>query len=83
MTNVVLPTQIGSFEDWVKECMQAIEYASSEDVQAAVADFEITGTLTELRTINAGTGTLAEVRNLICTLISDIKKQGQKRSYAS
>lgn len=80
MSNLAFPVQIGSFEDWVKECLDLIENNAAEDVAAAVADFTVTGTLTELRTINAGTGTLTEVRNVLCTLISDIQRQGQKRS---
>lgn len=82
MSNLTLPTQIGSFEDWVKECFDEIEKASNEDVATAVADFTTTGTLTERRTIDAGTATLAQLRDFVCTLVSDIKKQGQKRDYA-
>lgn len=74
--------QFGSFEQWATECFRQIESATAEDIEAVVADFTVTGTLTELRTIDAGTATLAQVRDVLCTLISDIKKRGQKRTYA-
>lgn len=84
MSNLQLPARLPgqSLEDYVNECFKEIEKASYEDVEEAVADFTITGVLTERRTIDAGTGTLAHLRDLVCTLISDIKKQGQKRTYA-
>jgi hypothetical protein len=83
MSTLTLPNRLPgqSFEAYVEECFKEIDKASYEDVAEAVADFETTGTLTERRTINAGTATLAELRDFVCTLISDIKKQGQKRTY--
>jgi hypothetical protein len=80
MKNVTLPIRIGSFESWVQECFTEIERAAAEDIENAVGDFTLTGTLTERRTINAGTATLAELRDFVCTLVNDIQKQGQKRS---
>lgn len=82
MSNINFPEQVGSFEQWVKDCFDELERASFEDVATAVADFAITGTLTERRTIDAGTATLAQLRDYVCTLVNDIKKKGQKRSYA-
>lgn len=70
------------FEQYVNGALQAIEQASAEDVEAVVAEFTITGTLTERRTIDAGTATLAELRDFLCTMVTDIKKGGQKRGYS-
>lgn len=82
MSNLTLPNDAGDFNQWVKDCFAEIEKMSYEDVAEAVADFSTTGTLTERRTIDAGAATLAQLRDFVCTLVSDIQKQGQKRSYA-
>lgn len=71
----------GGFESWVEECFRAIERASREDIEATVSAFKISGTVTTLRTINAETATIDDLRNFISTLISDINRKGQKRSY--
>lgn len=85
MSNLSLPTRLPgqSLEKYIDDVVREIDKHSYEDVAAAVADFTITGVLTERRTIDAGTGTLAELRDLVCTLIHDIQQQGQKRSYGS
>jgi len=74
--------QIGAFEEWAKEAFREIESASNEDVEQVLSEFVITGTLTERRTIDAGTATLAELRDFVATMVNDIKKRGQKRTYA-
>lgn len=82
MSTLQFPEQTGSFEEWVRQCFDELERGAFEDVAEAIADFTITGTLTELRTIDAGTATLAQLRSFVCTLVKDIKRQGQKRAYA-
>lgn len=72
-----------AFQQWAQQAFQTIEQATSEDVEATLSEFSYTGTLTEARTFNAGTATVTEIRNVLATMISDIKKRGQKRSYAT
>lgn len=74
---------LGDFDAWARECFAAIESASAEDIEAVISEFAVTGTLTERRTIDAGTATLAQVRDFICTMVSDVKNRGQKRSYGN
>lgn len=71
------------FERWATEALREIERASVEDIEAVLGEFSITGTLTEVRTFDAGTADVTVLRNVLATMISDIKKRGQKRSYAS
>jgi hypothetical protein len=66
------------FRRWAEDALRQVEQA--EDVEDILSEFSFTGTLTERRTIDAGTATLAELRDFVCTMISDIKKGGQKRS---
>lgn len=73
---------IGSFQQWAQDCFRQIEDASSEDIEQAVAQFSTTGSFTETRTFNASSATLADLRNVLATLISDVNKRGSKRSYA-
>lgn len=77
-----LPIKNG-FEQWVKDALQQIEQATAEDIEAVISEFSVTGTLTELRTFNAGTATATDLRNVLATMISDIKKRGQKKTYAA
>jgi hypothetical protein len=69
------------FAAWVEDCFREIERASLEDVESIVSEFRVTGTVTTLRTINAETATVDDLRNFVATLITDIKRRGQKRSY--
>lgn len=73
----------GQFEQWVKECFQDIEQADAENIEAIVGEFSVTGAFTETRTFDASSATLADLRNFLATLVTDIKKGGQKRSYGS
>lgn len=73
----------GGFERWAASALREVERASAEDVEAVVADFTVTGTITETRTLNASTATATDLRNVLATLITDIQKRGQKRSYGT
>lgn len=66
-------------KDWIDRCFAEIELASQEDLSQAAADFTITN-YTETRTLDAGSATLADVRNFVCTLVLDLKNSGSKRS---
>jgi hypothetical protein len=77
------PLQASDFPRWVTEALREIESASAEDVEATLSEFSYTGALTEVRTFDAATATATDLRNVLATLISDIKKRGQKRSYGS
>lgn len=73
----------GGFEKWIENALREIERASVEDMEAIISEFSTTGAFTETRTFNAATATLGDLRNVLATLISDIKKRGQKRSYGT
>jgi hypothetical protein len=85
MSTLFLPERGGFPDDmaYLLACMDEIDRNSYEDVFEAIKEFSFTGTHTERRTINAGTATLAELRDYVVTLVNDIKKQGSKRSYAT
>lgn len=77
-----LPGKDG-FERWAKDALRQIESASIEDIEAVFTGYSVTGTLTEQRTFDAGTATATDLRNVLATLITDIQKRGQKRSYGT
>lgn len=72
----------GAFERWAAQALREIELASAEDIEAVLGEFTVTGTITETRTFDAATATANDLRNVLATLINDIKKRGQKRAYA-
>lgn len=58
-----------------------IEGASKENDPIDIASaFNITGSYTVTRTLNASTATLADVRNFIATLVDDLKRGGTNRT---
>jgi hypothetical protein len=65
--------------DWVVRSMRSIEQASHEGVETIVDNFTLSGTVTETRELDADSGDLANVRSVLATLISDIKKRGSLR----
>lgn len=86
MRRIVLGSPLpikGGFETWVIEALRQLEDATAEDIEAVISEFSVTGTLTEQRTFNAGTATATDLRNVLATMISDIKKRGQKKTYAA
>lgn len=68
-----------AFKKWIEECFAELERASYEDISAIVQDFTVTNH-TATRTLDAGTATLADVTNVLCTLIRDMQNRGMKRS---
>ena len=83
MTPVSLGQPLGNsseaFMEWVRVALNIIETASYEDIAEVADGYTITGTLTETREINVTTPTAANVANVLATLITDLKRRGQKR----
>jgi hypothetical protein len=64
-------------EDALREIERASYVANTIDLGAA---FSTTGTLTETRSFDVGTGTLDDVRTVLATLLADMKRGGAKRT---
>jgi hypothetical protein len=71
------------FQRWVTECLRAIEQASVDDLEQVLRQYSTTGAFTPTRTFDASTADATVLRNVIATILSDIKKGGQKKSYGS
>ena len=67
------------FKQWVIDCLAEIERASYDDIAAVANDFTVSNH-TKPRTLDASTGTLTDVKNVLCTFIEDLKNRGMKRS---
>lgn len=82
MRPVTLGSPIGppsdEFQRWVRAAFNEIERASYDDMANVFNDFTVTGH-TDTRTLDAGTAVLADVVNVLCTLIEDMKSRGMKR----
>lgn len=64
-----------------RDAFREIELASAEsNILDIMAPFTITGSFTELRTLNVGVSTLAQTQAFIATLVNDLKRGGQNRS---
>lgn len=61
---------------WLEDCLREFERASQATVVEA-DDFTVSNH-TNTRTLDASTATLADVKNVLCTLIADMKKRGMK-----
>lgn len=68
-----------AFERWVRECFAEVERASAEDISTLANDFSVSGH-TPTHTLDAGTATLTDAVNVLCTLISDLQNRGMKRN---
>lgn len=68
---------------WMMDSLREIERASIEDIETVVGELDVTGTVTETRTLDVDTATATDIANFLATFISDVKKRGQKRSYAA
>lgn len=64
---------------WVRDALHEIERASYEDIAEVADGYTITGTFTETRNLNVATPTAANIAAVLGTLITDIKRRGQKR----
>ena len=71
--------ELEAWKKWAEQCFAELERASQEDVAAVAADFSVSNH-TETRTLDAATATLADVTNVLCTLIEDLQNRGSKRS---
>lgn len=71
------------FKKYVEDALRAIEQASAADVAAVLDHFSVTGVVTETRTLDVSTATAADIVSFIATLLSDVQKGGQKKSYGS
>ena len=67
------------FRTWVLQCMAEIERASYDDLADVANDFTVSNH-TKTRTLDASTGTLTDVKNVLCTFIEDLQNRGMKRS---
>lgn len=65
--------------DFIHNALREIEQASREPgvVEVACDDLTVTN-FTETTSLNAGTATLSDVANFVCTLVDVIKKRGLK-----
>lgn len=67
------------FRKWVLAAFAEIERSAADDAFAVADDFTVTGH-TPTRTLNAGTATLTDIANVLCTFIQDLQNRGMKRS---
>lgn len=67
------------FAQWVKDCMSEIDRASNEQAEA-VADAYAPSNYTATRTLDAATASAADIANVLCTFLDDLKNRGTKRS---
>lgn len=82
MRRIDISSTIGRVQDLAtRDALREIELSSAEFniVDIAIA-FNITGTYTELRTLNVGVSTLAQTQAFLATLIADLQRGGQSRS---
>jgi phosphoserine phosphatase len=82
MKKLALGQPLGDFEKWAGEALRTIERATAEDVEAVIGEYKVTGLIEplKLRTFDAAAATTDEIRQVLATLIDDIKRGGQKRS---
>ena len=74
-----LSSDLRHVADWTQAALHEIQNASIEDVDTAAVFKDFTATnYTATRTLNGGTATATDVANVLCTLIDDMKKRGQK-----
>lgn len=66
------------FRQWVIECIRELTRAAAQNTEKMFDEFSNTGVVTESRILPAATGSLAEVRNVVGTLLRDVKRRGKK-----
>lgn len=83
MRQVSLGRPVGTkpedWKKWVEACFAELERATYEDLTVIANDFTVSN-YTEARTLDAGTATLTDVKNVLCTFIKDLQNRGMKRS---
>ncbi len=57
---------------WITNALREIEEASQEDLFDVFEDFTVSN-FTATRSLDAGTATLADVANVLATIVDDIK----------
>lgn len=65
---------------WCIEAITKIATASKADDPNAYADAYAIANITEQRTLDVASGTLADVRKVLGTFLQDHKKRGSKRT---
>jgi hypothetical protein len=71
--------ELEDWKKWAEACFAELERASYEDLSTVVGDFTVTGH-TDTRALDAATATLADVTDVLCTLIRDMQNRGMKRT---
>ena len=71
--------QLSSTAD-IQRALRDIERASRDGVENVADSFSITGTLTEARSLDVDSPSLANIAAVLGTLITDLKKRGAKRT---
>lgn len=69
------------FQKWAAQALMTVQLASFEDAELIFDDFQIVGAFTETRSLTPGTATTTDIANFLATLVSDLKRRGQKRNY--
>lgn len=67
------------YKQWVEEAFRQIQEASYEGVETVAQDYQATN-YTASRTLNAGTATLAQLANVVATLLNDMRNLGTKNT---
>lgn len=68
-----------AMDRWVLSALQEIERSSHDDIPQMFNGYIVTN-YTETRTLNAASATTADIANVLCTLIADLKARGPKRA---
>ena len=66
--------------DWLIVCMRKLETFSNQIDAMKIADGFVVSNVTGTRTIDASAATAAQVRDVLATLLSDLKSRGSKRT---
>lgn len=71
------PVNSGDYKRWVEEALRQIQEASYEGLETVAQDFTATN-YTISRTLDASAATLDELRQVVATLLVDMKNLGVK-----
>jgi len=66
-------------QKWTVDAIVELSRASHEQITEEIADAYQLGTFTETRTLNPATATVADVANVLATILNDMKKRGVNR----